>query len=194
MCSQRASAATSSISTASTPRPGSFRRTTRPPRRSRTRPARGTSCSTRGGKLVYLLNELDGSVVVFDYDAEKGQLKEKQSVSALPAGFDGKPWAADLHVTPDGKFLYASERTSSTLAAFKVDAANGTLTLVAHYPTEKQPRAFAIDPGGRTLLAVGQLSHAMSVYGIDPETGKLAKLKEHPMGKNPNWVEIVDLP
>jgi len=65
---------------------------------------------------------------------------------------------------------------------------------VAHYPTEKQPRAFAIDPGGRTLLAVGQLSHAISVYGIDPETGKLAKLKEHPMGKNPNWVEIVDLP
>ncbi|HJW80165.1 MAG TPA: lactonase family protein, partial [Beijerinckiaceae bacterium] len=101
-----------------------------------------------GGKLVYLLNELDGSVVVFDYDAEKGQLKDKQSVSALPGGFDGKPWAADLHVTPDGKFLYASERTSSTLAAFKVDAANGTLTLVAHYPTEKQPRAFAIDPSG----------------------------------------------
>ena len=147
-----------------------------------------------GGKLVYLLNELDGSVVVFDYDAEKGQLKEKQSVSALPAGFDGKPWAADLHVTPDGKFLYASERTSSTLAAFKVDAGNGMLTLVAHYPTEKQPRAFAIDPGGRTLLAVGQLSHAMSIYGIDPETGKLAKLKEHPMGKNPNWIEIVELP
>jgi 6-phosphogluconolactonase len=147
-----------------------------------------------GGKLVYLLNELDASVVAFDYDAEKGQLKEKQVISALPAGFDGKPWAADLQITPDGRFLYASERTSSTLAAFKVDPAGGTLTLVGHYPTEKQPRAFAIDPGGRYLLAVGQLSHGLSVYGIDQESGKLAKLKEYPMGKNPNWVEIVSLP
>jgi 6-phosphogluconolactonase len=146
------------------------------------------------GKLVYLLNELDGSVVVFDYDPEKGRLTDRQTVSALAPGFDGKPWAADLHLTPDGKFLYASERSSSTLAAFKVDPANGTLSLIAHDPTEKQPRGFAIDPSGRYLLAVGQLSHALSAYRIDPETGKLTKLEEHPMGQNPNWVEVVALP
>ena len=77
------------------------------------------------GKIVYVLGELDGAVYVFDYDAATGQLKEKQSVSALPPDFQGKPSAADLHITPDGKFLYGSERTSSTLAGFKVDPATG---------------------------------------------------------------------
>jgi len=146
------------------------------------------------GKLVYVLGELDASVYVFDYDASTGQLKEKQVVSALPPDFQGKPWAADLHITPDGKFLYGSERTSSTLAGFKVDPAKGTLSPVGSVPTEKQPRGFRIDPSGRYLLAVGQLSHGMSSYRIDAGSGKLTKLKDYPMGKNPNWVEIVDLP
>jgi 6-phosphogluconolactonase (cycloisomerase 2 family) len=60
-------------------------------------------------------------------------------VSAGDAG-DGKPWAADIHLTPDGKFLYASERTTSTLAAFRVDPKTGLLTSIDSYPTEKQPR------------------------------------------------------
>ena len=146
------------------------------------------------GKLVYVIGELDGSVYVFDYDPGTGLLREKQAVSALPPDFQGKPSAADLHITPDGKFLYGSERTSSTLAGFKVDPVNGTLTPIGSVPTEKQPRGFNVDSSGRYLLAVGQLSHAMSVYRIDAETGKLSKLKEYPMGKNPNWIEIVDLP
>ena len=146
------------------------------------------------GRLVYVLGELDGSVYVFDYDAATGQLKDKQSASALPPDFQGKPSAADLHITPDGKFLYASERTSSTLAGFKVDPRDGTLSSIGSVPTEKQPRGFRIDSSGRYLLAVGQLSHAMSSYRIDPERGTLSKLKEYPMGKNPNWIEIVDLP
>src|SRR5438034_4251059 len=146
------------------------------------------------GKLVYVLGELDGAVYVFDYDAATGQLKEKQSISALPPDCQGKPSAADLHITPDGKFLYGSERTSSTLAGFKVDPAHGTLSPIGSVPTEKQPRGFNIDASGRYLLAVGQLSHGMSSYAIDPASGKLIKLKEYPMGKNPNWVEIIDLP
>jgi 6-phosphogluconolactonase len=147
-----------------------------------------------GGKLVYVIGELDGAVYVFDYNAASGDLKQKQIVSALPPGFQGKPSAADLHITPNGKFLYGSERTTSTLAGFQVDAATGTLTPIGSVPTEKQPRGFAIDPSGRYLLAVGQLSHGLSSYAIDQSTGKLTKLKEYPMGKNPNWVEIIDLP
>lgn len=146
------------------------------------------------GTLVYVLGELDASVYVFDYDAATGRLKEKQTISALPPDFQGKPSAADLHITPDGKFLYGSERTSSTLAGFKVDPVNGTLTSIGSVPTEKRPRGFNIDSSGRYLLAVGQLSHAMSTYRIDAESGKLTKLKDYPMGKNPNWIEIVDLP
>jgi 6-phosphogluconolactonase len=117
--------------------------------------------------------------------------KEVQVATALPGGFEGKPWAADIHLTPDGRFLYASERTTSTLAAFSADLKTGLLTSIDSYPTEKQPRAFNIDPTGRYLLSVGQLSNSMTSYAIDKATGKLTKLKEYPMGKNPNWVEIV---
>ena len=117
--------------------------------------------------------------------------KEIQVTTALPKGFDGKPWAADIHLTPDGKYLYASERTTSTLAAFKVDPKTGMLTSIDSFATEKQPRGFNIDPTGRYLLAVGELSNSMTAYAIDKTTGKLTKLKEYPMGKKPNWVEIV---
>jgi 6-phosphogluconolactonase len=143
-------------------------------------------------KFVYLVDELDASVYVFPWDAKTGTLKkEVQVTTALPKGFEGKPWAADIHLTPDGKFLYASERTSSKLAAFRVDPKTGLLTPIDSYPTEKQPRAFNIDPSGRYLLSVGQLSNSMTSYAIDKATGKLSKLKEYPVGKNPNWVEIV---
>jgi len=145
------------------------------------------------GTPVYVVGELDAAVHVFDYDAGNGRLTAKQSVSALPPGFQGTPAAADLHVTPDGRFLYASERTSSTLAAFRIDPARGTLTPLGSVPTEQEPRGFAIDPSGRYLLAVGQHSHAMSSYAIDPTSGQLGKLRGYPMGRNPNWIEIVDL-
>jgi 6-phosphogluconolactonase len=143
---------------------------------------------------VYLLNELEALVVVFAWDAKTGTLKEEQSITALPEKKPEKIWAADLHLTPDGKFLYATERGTSTIAAFKVDPANGSLTALGHTPTETQPRGFAIDPSGRWLYAVGQLSDSMTSYAIDGATGKLTKLKQHPMGKNPNWIEIVALP
>ena len=145
-------------------------------------------------KFVYLLNELDATVYVFPYDAAKGTMKkEVQTVSAMPKGSSVKPWAADIHLTPDGKYLYASERTSSTLAAYKVDPAKGTLTLIDSYPTEKQPRAFAIDPSGRFLYSVGELSNSLTIHAIDPKTGALSKAKDMAVGKKPNWVEIVTL-
>jgi 6-phosphogluconolactonase len=147
---------------------------------------------SRNKKFVYLVDELDASIYVFPWDAKKGTLnKEVQVTTALPKGFDGKPWAADIHLTPDGKFLYASERTTSTLAAFSVDPKTGLLTPIDSYPTEKQPRAFNIDPTGRYLLSVGQLSNSMTAYAIEKATGKLTKLKEYPVGKNPNWVEVI---
>jgi 6-phosphogluconolactonase len=151
-------------------------------------------------KFVYLVNELDAAITVYPWDADTGTLKkEVQVTTALPKGvegkpFEGKPWAADIHLTPDGKFLYASERTSNTLAAFRVDLQTGMLTSIGSYDTEKQPRGFNIDPTGRYLLAVGQLSNSMTIYAIDKTTGALAKLGETPVGKNPNWVEIVTLP
>jgi 6-phosphogluconolactonase len=146
------------------------------------------------GRHAYLLDELDGGVDLLGYDAAQGQLSLLKTWSTLPAGFVGKPWAADLHLTPNGRFLYTSERTSSTLAMWAVDAHSGELRLIGHQPTEKQARAFQIDPSGRWLLAVGQVSNGLSLYRIDPSTGRLTQQGNSlPLGKNPNWVEIIDL-
>jgi 6-phosphogluconolactonase len=146
------------------------------------------------GRIVYLLNEHAVTISVYDYDPGKGTLAEKQVIDALTPTPGDKVWAADIHLTPNGKFLYASERGSSTLAMFKVDPKDGTLSLTGHIVTEKQPRGFAIDPTGRFLYCTGQLSTRMSSYSIDGESGKLTKLDDYPVGKNPNWIEIVKLP
>lgn len=145
------------------------------------------------GKFVYLIHELNGDVAAYSYDAKSGAWREIQRTTALPEGFTGKPWAADIHITPDGRFLYASERTTNTLTAYKVDATSGKLTTIGNVPTEKQPRGFNIDPTGRYLAAVGELSDGMSVYAIDQTTGALSKLKSYPTGKKPNWVEFLKL-
>ena len=144
--------------------------------------------------LVFLLNELDATVDVLAFDRGRGTLRGVATAPMLPPGFaGGAPWAADLHLTPDGRFLYASERRSSTLASFAVDAVSGALTTLASIATESEPRGFAISPDGRFLIAVGQASHRLSRYRIDGESGALDKLGEQPIGRNPNWVEIVDL-
>jgi 6-phosphogluconolactonase len=146
-------------------------------------------------RFVYLLNELDATVYVFDYDATSGLLtRQVQVVSAMPPGVQVKPWAAEIQLSPDGKFLYASERTSSTISAYKVDRESGMLTRVGTVPTEQQPRSFQIDPSGKYLYALGEKSDGMTSYSIDAKTGALARLKQYPVGKTPNWIEIVTLP
>ena len=141
-----------------------------------------------------MLNELDASVHVMAYDKERGTLRAVQRTTTLPAGFTGKPWAADLHLSPDGRTLYASERTSSTLSSFRVDAATGQLQPLGQVPTEKTPRGFVVDPSGRFLIAAGQESHHIALHPIDPAAGIPGAATRVPAGKNPNWVEIVDLP
>jgi 6-phosphogluconolactonase len=145
-------------------------------------------------RFLYLVNELDASLYVYAWDGARGTLRELQRTTALPAGFTGKAWAADIHLTPDGKHLYASERTSSTISAFRVDSASGLLQPLGQTSTEKTPRGFAIDSTGRFLVVAGQGSHSVSVHAIDGASGALGAPKSLPVGKNPNWIEIVDLP
>jgi 6-phosphogluconolactonase len=145
------------------------------------------------GRLLYLLNELDATVNAYAFDSATGRLAAIETVSAMPPGATAKPSAADLHVTPDGRFLYASERATSTIAAFRIDSASGRLAPIGNFPTETQPRGFAIDPRGKFLLAVGQQSHHLTVYAIDGASGRLEARERYAMGQNPNWVEIVDL-
>jgi len=145
------------------------------------------------GRYLYLITETTDTIGAYAIDPPTGTLTELQFVNALPSDFKEQPAAADLHVTPDGRFLYGSERKTSTLAGYRIDPDKGTLSLIGHFPTEKTPRGFAIDPRSRFLLSVGLDSNAMTVYRIDPQSGALAVAKQHPMGQQPNWIEIVDL-
>ena len=162
-------------------------------------------------RFAYLLNELTATVTTLALDAKTGLLTEAGSASALPADtklVPGAPrgpiapgvtprdvatdvWASDLHLTPNGKFLYAAERTSSTLGAFSVDGATGKLTYVASTPVEKQPRGFAIEPRGKYLVVSGEKSDTISVFSIDAASGALTQLQKYATGKGSNWVEIV---
>ena len=144
------------------------------------------------GRFLYLITETTDTIGAYAIDPS-GILTELQFVDALPHDFKEQPAAADLHVTPDGRFLYGSERKTSTLAGYRIDREKGTLSPLGHFPTEKTPRGFNIDPRGRFLLAVGLDSNAMMVYRIEPESGLLTSLEQYPMGQQPNWIEIVDL-
>ena len=143
--------------------------------------------------FVYLLNELDATVDALEHHADAARFGHIQTIGSMPPGVIGKPWAADLHFTPDGRFLYTSERRSSTLAAFAVDAKGGWLTPLGRVETALEPRGFAIDPSGRWLLAAGQASHSLRVHGIDAKTGALSAHADLGVGRNPNWVAIVAL-
>jgi len=145
------------------------------------------------GRLLYLITETTDTIGAYAIDPASGTLKELQFVDALPADFKEQPAAADLHVSPDGRFLYGSERKTSTLAGYRIDPEKGTLSPIGHFPTEKMPRGFNIDPRGRFLLSVGLDSNTMTVYRIDPQSGALTSLKQYAMGQQPNWIEIVDL-
>jgi len=99
---------------------------------------------------------------------------------------------ADIHITPDGKWLYVSERATDTLAAFGVDGPTGKLTYIGSFKTEKTPRGFNIDPRGKFVIAAGQKSDHIAVHAIDSQTGELKLLKRYEVGKDPNWIKIVD--
>lgn len=146
---------------------------------------------SKDARFVYLLNELDARIDVLAYDAAAGTLAARQSISSLPPGFAGQPWASDIHLSPDGRFLYSSERRSDTLAAFRIDAASGLLSLVGHEATETQPRGFNLTPDGRFLIAAGQRSHRLRVHAVDNVSGALHTLGQYPAGQGPNWVECI---
>ena len=125
------------------------------------------------GAYLYAINELRSTLTAFRYDARRGALEPFQTISTLPGGFSGANKAAEVAVSPDGRFLYASNRGDDSIAVFKVDAASGALALVGHFSTGgRTPRHFAIDSTGRWLVAANQDSDSIVVFRLDPVTGR----------------------
>ena len=144
------------------------------------------------GRSLYLVNELDGTVNTYARDTATGALTLRQSVSLLPHGTPLPVAAADIHLTPDARFLYASERSTDTISGFAVDPATFTLTPLCRVPAEPTPRGFAIDPTGRFLLCAGLASGCLATYAIAPD-GTLVRRGAIAVGGGANWVEIVSL-
>jgi len=131
------------------------------------------------GSFAYVITEMGNTIDVFAYDAEKGTLRELQSVSTLPADFQGTSYCAEVVAHPLGKFVYGSNRGHDSLAIFVVDQESGKLTPAGHQSTlGKNPRNFAIDPTGKFLLAANQDSDSIAVFRIDPQTGALEPVGE----------------
>ena len=124
------------------------------------------------GRFAYVITELANTITAFGYDPAKGELAALQTVKALPEGFTGTSYTAEIAVSPDGRFLYGSNRGHDSLVVFKVDVTSGRLTLAGHAPVGGSwPRHFAIDASGRILLAAHQRSASISVFRLDPTTG-----------------------
>ncbi|MBM3599646.1 MAG: lactonase family protein [Alphaproteobacteria bacterium] len=142
--------------------------------------------------FLYMVGELNGTLGAYRIDVASGALAEITTLGILPAGFAGTPSAADIHLTPDGRFLYTSERASNTLAGFRIDPSTGKPSPIGHWATEKHPRGFAIDPAGGHLAAAGMHADRLAVYAIDQATGALTQTASVPTGHLPNWVEIIE--
>ena len=115
------------------------------------------------------------TVTAFSYNPEEGSLTEIQTIPTLPEGTDleGKS-TAEVLVSPDGRFLYGSNRGHNSIVAFEIDRDSGMLSLIGHEPTQGEtPRNFGIDPSGRFLLAANQDSDSVVVFKIDPSSGGL---------------------
>ncbi len=144
-------------------------------------------------QYAYCINELDSTVDVWNLKNAHGEVERVQSLDMMPAGFSETRWAADIHLTPDGRHLYSCDRTASILSVFSVSEDGGLLTLEGHQPTETQPRGFNIDSTGRYLVAAGQKSHHVEVYKITGEQGLLQPLARYAVGQGPMWVVINQL-
>lgn len=135
-------------------------------------------CFHPSNKYAYLVEEMSGTVVLYKY--KNGKLKFKQRISSMPVGDTSDAGSADIHVSPDGNFLYASNRSNAnTIAIFKINQKKGKLALIGHQSTlGRTPRNFNFDPSGNFLLVANQNSDDIVIFRIDKETGLLTDTQQ----------------
>jgi len=124
------------------------------------------------GRHAYVINELSNTIAVFGYDPAKGELAPLETVKTLPEGVTGTSYTAEVEVSPDGRFLYGSNRGHDSLVVFRIDAASGRLALAGHVPVGGAwPRHFTIEARGGVLLAAHQRSATIAFFRLDPASG-----------------------
>lgn len=139
--------------------------------------------------FAYVINEHADTVTVYEVDGV-GMLQIRQTLSTLPDGFDNEAnTGADIHLTPDGAFLYTSNRGHDSIAMFSVGS-DGLLTALGQVPTQPRPRDFGMSPDGRFLVVAGQDSGFVEAYRIEAD-GRLTTVGSVAVGERPVWVTIV---
>ncbi len=123
-------------------------------------------------RFLYAVNELNSTLSVYEFDAEQGTRRAVQTLSTLPDDFHGTNWAADLHLAPEGKTLYVSNRGHDSIVVFAVDASSGHVSPVEVVSTLGHfPRNFALDSTGSYLFAANQHSGTVVTFRVDATSG-----------------------
>jgi len=148
--------------------------------------------------IAYTSNENGGGITSWKFDSERGTLARWQTLSTLPPDYEGRSAAADIQITPDGRFAYVSNRDvtqredknemKDTLTGVSLDPQTGEMKLVGYFPTAHFPRSFCIDLSGKFIYSAGQNSAQLFAYRIDQQSGKLAHLQTYTTGAVPIWV------
>jgi 6-phosphogluconolactonase (cycloisomerase 2 family) len=145
------------------------------------------------GRWLYSIQEEGSTVVLFDYDAARGRLTPRQTVSSLPPGYAGSNFCSGILVAADGRFLYAGNRLHDSIATFAIGA-TGTLTFVEEAWTRGDyPRSFNFDPTGRFLYSCNQRADHIAVFRVDAPTGRLDFTGHYASVGNPSIIVFRDL-
>lgn len=148
--------------------------------------------------MGFTSNENGGGITAWAFDKTTGRLTRKNTLSTLPPNLEGTSHAADIQITPNGRFAYVSNRCTTkltdgqkptdTLCAVAIDGKTGNMKIVGHYATGYHPRATCIDLEGKFFFAAGQRSNDLHTYRINRKTGELKPIKVYQTGGTPIWV------
>ena len=145
------------------------------------------------GRWLYSIQEEGSTIVLFDYDATRGRLAARQTISTLPSGFAGSNFCSAIRVSADGRFVYAGNRLHDSIAVFSVGS-RGELTYRGeHWTRGSYPRSFNFDPTGRFLYCCNQRADNLTVFEVNQQTGQLDFTGHYiPVG-NPSCIVFLDL-
>ena len=144
------------------------------------------------GGYLYLINELNSTLIAYCYRSDEGSLEEVQTISTLPPDYEGQNLCADLHIS--GNYLYASNRKHDSIAWYLIDENTGRLSYEGEIPSGgKEPRGFAIDPTGNFLLAAHERSDKVVVFRIEQGTGRLSRTGQELKVSHPVCVKFREL-
>lgn len=145
---------------------------------------------------AYVINELNGTIDVIKYNFK--QIKNsiislQQTIKIIPTNNIQKFWSSDIHITPNSRWVYCTDRLHDTISYFQILPIDKKLKFINLQKTEKQPRGFSIDATGQFLIVAGQKSNHIALYSIDNKNGQLNLIERYVSGLGPMWINIISI-